>query len=102
MDCRGAGATARQISAKLWTDDRSEERCHNYLRQLFTDLRHTLEEAGAETVLIQNGYSYSLDTRRIDCDYYRYLETGCPKFLGEYMRQYSWADDTCGLLWREE
>ena len=78
----------------------TEERCHNYLRQLFVDLRHTLEAVGAGDILIQNGYSYALDTRRIDCDYYDFLEKGRPEFRGEYMNQYSWADQTCGLLWR--
>lgn len=100
IDCKGAGTTAREIIAKMWADDCNEERCHNYLRQLFVDLRHTLEAVGAGDILIQNGYSYSLDTRRIDCDYYDFLETGRPEFRGEYMNQYSWADQTCGLLWR--
>lgn len=50
--------------------------------------------------LPQGGYSYSLDTRRVSCDYYDYLRTGHPEFRGEHMTQYSWADETCGLLWR--
>lgn len=102
VDCKGAGTTSREISAKLWGDDCDEERCRNYLRQLFVDLRHTLESVGAEAVLIQSGYSYSLDTRRVECDYYDYLRTGRPEFRGEYMNQYSWADETCGLLWRDK
>lgn len=102
VDCKGAGITSREISAKLWGDDCDEERCRTYLRQLFVDLRHTLEAAGAEEVLIQSGYSYAVDPRRLDCDYYSYLETGRPEFRGEYMSQYSWADDTCGLLWGEK
>lgn len=101
VDCKGAGTSAREISAKLWADDCNEARCQNYLRQLFMDLRNTLEAAGAEAVLIQNGHSYSLDTRRVNCDYYEYLRCGYPEFMGEYMKQYSWADETCGLLWRK-
>lgn len=100
VDCKGAGTTSREISAKLWADDCNEERCRSYLRQLFVDLRHTLESVGAGAVLVQNGYSYSLDPLLIDCDYYSFLETGRPEFHGEYMSQYSWADETCGLLWR--
>ena len=100
VDCRGAGATGGNISAKLWSDDCDEERCRTYLRQLFVDLRHTLRQVGAEDVLVQNGYSYSLDTSLVECDYYDYLETGQPEFRGEYMCQYSWADETCGLLWK--
>ena len=53
----------------------------------------------ADSIVIQNNYSYSLDIDKIDCDYYTYLETGKPEFRGEYMMQYSWAEETCGLLW---
>ena len=58
-----------------------------------------LEKAGADDVLKKNGYLYSVDTSKISCDYYSYLKTGYPEFKGEYMTQYSWADETCGLLW---
>ena len=36
--------------------------------------------------------------RIIKCDYFSYLETGKPEFLGEYMTQFSWADETCAML----
>lgn len=101
VDCKGASITGREISAKLWADDCNEARCRNYLRQLFVDLRHTLDVVGAGDVLVQCGYSYALDPKRVDCDYYRFLETGHPEFRGEYMNQYRWADETCGLLWRK-
>lgn len=101
VDRRGAGLTARQICAKMWASDREDGKNMNYLHQLFADLHSTLDQAGAAAVLLKNGYYYALDTGRIDCDYYRYLETGKPEFRGEYMSQYSWAEETCGLLWRE-
>ena len=28
-------------------------------------------------------------------------ETGKPEFHGEYMKQYSWAESTCALLWQK-
>lgn len=82
VDCKGASVTGREISAKLWTDDCNEARCRNYLRQLFVDLRHTLDVVGAGDVLVQCGYSYALDPKHVDCDYYRFLETGHPEFPG--------------------
>ena len=53
----------------------------------------------ADSIVIQNNYSYALDIDKIDCDYYAYLKNGKPEFYGEYMIQYSWAEETCGLLW---
>lgn len=100
VDRNGAGVTAKQICANLWPDSQDVGRNQNYLRQLFMDLRQTLEYVGARALLRQNGHSYALDPEQIDCDYYNYLKTGKPEFRGEYMSQYSWAEDTCGLLWR--
>lgn len=101
VDRNGAGITAKQICARIWADDGSDNKYLNYLHQLFADLRSALKEAGAEAVLQQNGHSYALDTERIDCDYYRFLKSGRPEFHGEYMAGYSWAEDTCGLLWQQ-
>ena len=100
VDRNGAGVTGKEISARLWVDNGDEAKCHNYLRQLFLDLRHALEAVGAGSVFEQNNYTYSLNTEKIDCDYYTYLKTGKPEFRGEYMTQYGWAEDTCGLLWQ--
>ena len=55
--------------------------------------------AMADSIVIQNNYSYALDIDKIDCDYYAYLKNGKSEFYGEYMIQYSWAEKTCGLLW---
>ena len=99
IDRKGAGVTGKEICARLWSDDEDKEKSHNYLRQLMFDLRKTLEMAGVADIVIQNNYSYSLDIEKIDCDYYTYLQCGKPEFHGEYMTQYSWAEETCGLLW---
>lgn len=99
IDRKGAGVTGKEISARLWQDNGDEGKYHNYLRQLFLDLRQTLETAGVGDIVVQSNYSYSLDAEKIDCDYYTYLKTGKPEFRGEYMMQYSWAEETCGLLW---
>lgn len=101
IDRRGAGATSKEICARLWNDDGDDEKKHNYLRQLLLDLRQTLEAAGCSEIFHQSNYSYYIDPERFDCDYFSYLETGNPEFLGEYMTQYSWAEETCGLLWKK-
>lgn len=102
IDRNGAGVTAKQICTIMWQDDYDELKKMNYLHQIFYDLRNTLKKAGAECLLEQTGYYYSLDTERIDCDYYRFLQTGTPAFQGEYMAQYSWAEETCGMLWNNK
>ena len=102
IDRRGASVTSKQICAKLWEDNRSEARNVNYLYQLLDDLRQSLRAVGAEKILSRSSGAYAVDTAMLDCDYYRYLEYGKPEFLGEYMIQYSWAEETGGLLWRKK
>jgi two-component SAPR family response regulator len=101
IDRNGAGVTAAEIGVALWENDRYLKN-QNYIHQLFYDLRQTLEGAGAEDIFIRNNYLYSVNTEKVDCDYFSYLKTGKPEFHGEYMSQYSWAEGTCGLLFKKE
>ena len=98
VDRKGAGMTARQICAVLFPDDIDDTKNSAYLRQLVMDLKNTLKAVGAENVLCHETPCYRVDTSLLKCDYISYLETGKPEFHGEYMTQYSWAEDTCAML----
>ena len=98
VDRKGAGMTAKQICAVLFPDDTDDAKNAAYLRQLFMDLKNTLKSVGAEAVLCHETPCYRVDTSLIKCDYITYLETGKPQFHGEYMMQYSWAEETCAML----
>ena len=98
IDRKGAGMTARQICAVLFPDDIDDAKNSAYLRQLVMDLKNTLKAVGAENVLCHETPCYRVDTSLIKCDYISYLETGNPEFYGEYMTQYSWAEETCAML----
>ena len=98
VDRNGAGMTAKQICAVLFPDDTDDNKNAAYLRQLVLDLRNTLKSVGAEGVLCHETPCYRVDTNLLKCDYISHLETGKPEFYGEYMSQYSWADDTCAML----
>ena len=98
VDRNGAGMTAKQICAVLFPDDTDDTKNAAYLRQLVLDLKNTLKSVGAEAVLCHETPCYRVDTSLIKCDYVSYLESGKPEFHGEYMTQYSWAEDTCAML----
>ena len=102
IDRKGACVTAKQICAALWEEGTDDGKNQKYLYQLFYDLRATLDAIGASDVLKKSSVQYALDTDRIECDYYNYLATNTPKFFGEYMTQYSWAEETCALLTRNQ
>ena len=98
VDRNGAGMTGKQICAALFPDDTDDTKNAAYLRQLVLDLKNTLKAVGAESVFCHETPCYRVDTSLIKCDYISYLETGKPEFRGEYMMQYSWAEDTCAML----
>ena len=98
VDRNGAGMTAKQICAILFSDDTDDGKNAAYLRQLILDLKNTLKMLGAENVLRHDMPYYRIDTNLVKCDYLSFLETGKPAFFGEYMTQYSWAEATCAML----
>lgn len=99
----GAGITSKQICAVIRPENSIDEKNMNYIRQGFRELRKTLEGAGAADALVRPGiHSYALNTGLVDCDYYSFTRSGEPAFRGEYMKQYSWAEETCALLWEKK
>ena len=98
VDRKGGSMTAKQIRAVLFSDNTDDTKNVAYIRQLILDLKNTLKMVGAESVLCHDTPYYRIDTNGIKCDYFTYLETGKPKFHGEYMSQYSWAEETCAML----
>ena len=98
LDRNGAGMTAKQICAVLFPADTDDAKNAAYLRQLVLDLRNTLKSVQAEDVLRHDTPYYRIDTNLVRCDYLSFLESGKPEFHGEYMTQYSWAEETCAML----
>ena len=98
VDRKGSGMTAKQLCVILFPDDTDDAKNAAYLRQLVLDLKKTLKSVGAGNVLQHDTPYYRIDTNLVKCDYLSFLETGRPKFHGEYMTQYSWAEGTCAML----
>ena len=98
VDRNGSGMTAKQICAILFPNDVDDTKNAAYLRQLMLDLKNTLKMIRAEHVLRHDTPYYRIDTNLVKCDYLSFLETGRPEFRGEYMTQYSWAEETCAML----
>lgn len=102
VDRKGAGMTAKQICAVLFPENTDDAKNSAYLRQLVLDLKNTLRQIDSEDVLCHDTPYYRIDTNLVKCDYLSFIETGKPNFHGEYMAQYSWAEETCAMLERKE
>ena len=79
----------------------SIDKAKQNLRNLVFDLTSTLRRIGQEDILIRTRNSIAIRPDWLDCDYYRML-AGDPsaekEFRGEYMKQYTWAEDVKGAL----
>ena len=98
VDRNGSGMTVKQLCAILFPEDTDDTKNAAYLRQLVMDLKNTLKMIRAEEVFKHDTPYYRIDTALVQCDYHSFLETGKPEFRGEYMTQYSWAEETCAML----
>ena len=95
IDSRGASVTMGELISILWEDGGNIASRNSQLRTFISDLRRSLSEVGVEDILIREYNSLAVRTDMVDCDFYRYLErddAAMREFMGEYMRQYSWAE----------
>ena len=99
VDRCGALCTNGEISAVLFEDGSGHS---NYLRSLRKDLVDVLERSGCEHVLRQQRGQMGIVPEAVDCDYYDWNagKPGAAAYRGEYMLQYSWAEETAGALER--
>ena len=98
---QGTSAKIKELGAILFEDEEYDSKQQHYLQQLISSLGKTLKENNCEEVLIRNRNSISIDTRLLDCDYYRFIkgEARAKKlYNGDFMMQYEWADYIAAYL----
>ena len=97
VDRNGEACTNEEIMMALWEDESDERAAKNRIRVLLNDLRTTLRGVGMEGILIRERRQLAIRTDMVDCDYYRMKHgdlDAVNAFRGEYMKQYSWAEQT--------
>ena len=102
VDRRGAICTYDMVIGALWPDRLADAAKKSMVRTLGSDISSTLEELGVVGVVERDGKGgMRVDPAKLDCDYYRYLE-GDPQairsFVGQYMQQYDFAEETAYQL----
>ncbi len=104
VECKGSMCTNGRLIDVLWDDDDAQSH-RSYFSNLMSDLSKTLKEYDCEDIIIRRRGQISVDTTKIDCDYYRWLEGDAnarAAFSGEYMSQYSWGEPTLSTLLYED
>lgn len=101
VDRKGAMVSTGDLRFIFWDEDSDTDEKASYIRVLAYEIRSVLAQIGQEHIFFHEKNSYAIDTTKIKCDYYDYLN-GDPQaaraFNQEYMSQYSWADATLAAL----
>ena len=104
IDREGMAVSRKEIAGILFGDEEYTRATQNYLSKIYKALKESLEAAGLEGLLRKGYNQYYVDANAYDSDLREYRR-GVPGvincFTGEYMAQYSWAEETAGSLYDE-
>ena len=95
VSLKGASANRNEICANIFEDSVLPEKANINFRQIFSSLMKDLKRQGFEDAVIHSTNVYSIDVSKVKCDYYDYLTgkaTPENSYYGEFMNQYSWAE----------
>lgn len=91
VDRRGVAVSDDTIRYLLWSEEDDNEKKRTYVRNIIYDIRNAFSAAGIDDIIISQQGFYSLNTEKIRCDYYDWLNgKNVPAAkLREYMEQFS-------------
>ena len=101
VDKRGTSATYPELAAMLWEDEEYDRTKQKNLQVYIASLVKTMNSVGIHDLILKNRQGILVNTKIVDCDYYRFLEgdtRAINSFTGQYMSSYSWAEFTVGYL----
>ena len=101
VDKRGTSATYPELAATLWEDEEYDRTKQKNLQVYIASLVKTLLSVDVKDLILKNRQGILVNTKIVDCDYYRFLEgdtRAINSFTGQYMSAYSWAEFTVGYL----
>ena len=96
IDNEGASLTTEQIASYIYEERDYDRKLKNTLMPIIRSLQESLQEVGAEDILVKTWGHLAVDTSKFHCDSYDYrageiYAINC--FRGEYMSNYSWAEE---------
>lgn len=101
VDRKGGIVTTEEMLTYLWEDRPDTDTNRSLCRKVVQRLHSNLEQNGIGDIIERHTRGRSLKVDRVRCDYYEYLEgkeEGKRAFLGEYMSNYSWAEETLSRI----
>jgi len=103
IDRGDRGITTSEGISYLWPDRLTDSSSRSLFRMTYKRLATALEDAGAEHIIVSSENRRFLLVDQVDCDLYRILsgdKEAAKKYDGQYLSEYSWAEETNGQLYR--
>ena len=97
----GSSANTKELINILWGDHADSSKYGSSFRNLIVDIKKTLLDLGIQQFFICEYNSFRINTSVIQCDYYDFLrknKKAISSYAGEFMNQYSWAEDVTAFL----
>lgn len=98
---KGTGCSAKEAASILFEDKPYNVSIQKQMQTVLSTLKKVLAEIGEEDILIKKYNNVSIDTKKVNCDYYDFLNkdpVAINQYTGEYMANYGWAEFTVGYL----
>ncbi len=96
ISLKGASANRNEICAYIFEDAVTADKAVLNFKTVVSALKKDLYRLGAGDALIHSNNSYAINTDSVKCDYYDYITGKADKancYHGEFMKQYSWAEE---------
>ena len=97
VDRNGFPVTSKDIVVDILEKDPTDLKALKYVSTLIRRLIDDLAKEGYDNIIIKEQRTIRLDTNLVDCDYYHLLDGEAAywsKYHNEYMKEYSWAEET--------
>lgn len=101
---KGTSVKTKELISALWGEHADSATYGNNLRNLIVDIKHTFKELEIQNFFISEYNNFRINPEIIKCDYYDFLDgdsEAVKDFAGEFMNQYSWAENTAAFLERK-
>ncbi|MCR4735875.1 MAG: hypothetical protein K5829_12820 [Treponema sp.] len=97
----GSSVNTKELITVLWGEHADSARYGNSFRNLIVDIKHTFEELDIQKFFIAEYNNFRINPEVIKCDYYDLLagdKNAINNFAGEFMSQFSWAEEVSAFL----
>lgn len=97
----GSSVKTKELVSVLYGDNADSVKSAANFRNLVVDVKHTLGELEIQNFFIAEYNNFGINPEVVKCDYYDFLAgepSAIKRYAGEFMSQYSWAEETAGFL----